>query len=145
VIVNRAGREPAEDLKRTISTAFEEVGLKVYTASMTLSTERGYCLINVDGADPNWPHSMPYLAVMAFIGMDGGWSEAVEFRCSAAEDEYGLHGAFLMDRRRVPLHDLIEELRDTLHEREVVLAGLKAGIKPPFKFANATWATASPG
>ena len=53
--MTRAGREPAEDVKRRLVAACQEVGLTKTKASMHLFAEAGTRIIHVAASFPDWP------------------------------------------------------------------------------------------
>ena len=69
--MSRAGREPAEDVKRRLVAACQEVGLVVNTATMHLSKEHGVRLVHVEASVPDWPHDTGMLTVMAQVSVAG--------------------------------------------------------------------------
>ena len=42
-------------------------------------------------------------------------------------------------RNKVALEELIEQLRETFHEREQVIAAIKLGIAGPYTFKRSIW------
>ena len=54
--MSRAGREPAEDVKRRLAAACQEAGLYVSSANMILLKEKEARLINVAAGPEHWPH-----------------------------------------------------------------------------------------
>ncbi len=73
--MTRAGREPAEDVKRRLVAACQEVGLVVKSATMHLSKTAAARLIHVDASLPEWPHEVGMLSVMASVSIGGRWPE----------------------------------------------------------------------
>jgi hypothetical protein len=71
LLMSRAGREPAEDLKKRLVAACQEIGLTVRSAQMDLMKEAGTRMIHVDGCPENWPHEGPMLGLMVSITTGG--------------------------------------------------------------------------
>lgn len=76
--MSRAGREPAEDVKRRLVSACQEVGLVISSAHMHLMREHALRLIYVGASIPNWPQETPMLTVMARVDISGQWPETVD-------------------------------------------------------------------
>jgi hypothetical protein len=138
--MSRAGREPAEDLKRRLVAACQEVGLTVTSARMILQKDQGHRIVHVAAAPDCWPHESPMLTVMATISVNGKCGPTVDIRCCATDDN-PLSGntPWMKGRGRVAREELVEQLRDTLDEREKVIAAMKCGIEGPYKFELSVW------
>jgi hypothetical protein len=138
--MSRAGREPAEDVKKRLVTACQEVGLTIRCANMHLIREAGVRVIHVGAATTEWPHEVPMVSVMAHVGQTGQWPCSVDIRCVASErDPVTVIGPWMKGRDRVPFDQLIGQLRETLNERELVLAAVKAGLPGPYRFERSVW------
>ena len=137
----RAGREPAEDVKRRLVAACQEVGLVISNANMHLSQEHGVRLIDVGASIPGWAGETPMLSLMANVGIDGRWPEIVDVRCTGAKGELLGFGPWMKGRHQVPFQELIEQLRETLEEREQVVAMIQEGIAGPYVFKQTVWDT----
>jgi len=137
----RAGREPAEDVKRRLVAACQEVGLVINNANMHLMQEHDVRWIDVGASLPNWPGETPTLSLMAKVGINGQWPDTVDVRCSGANGEPLGLGPWMKGRREVPFQELIEQLRETLEEREQVVAMAQAGIAGPYVFKQTVWDT----
>ena len=143
--MSRAGREPAEDVKRRLVAACQEVGLVVNNANMHLMKDHGVRLIHVGASVPDWPGETPMLSVMASVGINGQWPETVDIRCTASiEPADDLRGPWMKGRSEVPFQDLIEPLRETLKERQQVIALVQQGASGPYVFAQSVWDTVDP-
>jgi hypothetical protein len=138
--MTRAGREPAEDLKRRFVAACEEVGLKVTNANMHLSPEATARVIHVAASVADWRHESPMLSIMATIPVTGQWPEYVEIRCCATDDD-PVRGdcPWMKGRNQVPMGALVDELRSTRDEREQVIGAVKAGKPRPYRFEHTIW------
>ena len=136
----RAGREPAEDLKRCLVAACQEAGLLIDNANMHLLRESESRLIHVGASVAGWSCDTPMLSVMATMPVTGDWPTLVDIRCCAAE-ESAVSGdcLWMQGRSRVALNELVQELHETLHEREQVLAARKMGIRGPYPFKQSVW------
>ena len=138
--MSRAGREPAEDLKRRLVAACQEVGLTVSSANMILAKERRSRLIHVGAGPDGWPHEIPVASLMARITMDGQWDGTVDIRCCATDDNpLAGNTPWMKGRDNVPLPELVEQLRETLDEREQVIAAIRVGIDGPYRFRRSVW------
>ncbi len=138
--MTRAGREPAEDVKRRLVTACQEVGLTVTNASMHLTKELGARVVHVEGKVAGWSHEAPTLSTLAIVKETGDWPKTIDIRCVASdEDPAMLSGPWMKGRRAVAFGELIEQLQETLKEREMVIAAAKSGIAGPYKFQRSVW------
>ncbi len=139
--MNRAGREPAEDVKRRMVSACQEVGLVVNHANMQLDRASSQRLVHVGASVAEWPHAVPTLSIMAWVPISGGHPQTVDIRCAGADDDPVLGNTLWMrGRGQVPFAQLIGELHDTLAERHQVLAFLRAGLPGPYRFEKTVWA-----
>jgi hypothetical protein len=138
--MNRAGREPAEDVKRRLVAACEEVGLRIDNANMHLMKEAGGRLVYVGASLPEWPHDTPTVSMMAYVMLTGDWPGTVDIRCIGSDkDPVTSSGPWMKGRDRVPVRELIEQLGETLNERAQVVAAVNAGHPGPFRFRRAVW------
>lgn len=140
--MTRAGREPAEDVKRRLAFICREAGLKVVTARMYLRREQGDRLILLGAALPEWSDDRWIISVFSVVGMNGDWSGEVDIRCSIVQDDLLAQcrgGLVMRGRNAVPFEDLKRQLTETLEEREQVVAALKLGVQGPYTFRRARW------
>jgi hypothetical protein len=138
--MTRAGREPAEDVKRRLVAACQEVGLLVTSATMHLMKEYDVRLIHVAASTPDWPHELAMLSVMANVGVAGEWPRTVDIRCIASRNNpISAAGPWMRGRHDVPFEDLITQLQATLFEREQVLKMVDSGISGPYVFEESVW------
>lgn len=143
--MTRSGREPAEDVKRRIVTACKEVGLVVNKATMHLMKDDGLRIINVDASSSGWPHDTPMLAVMAIVKTCGSWPGTVDIRCTATnENPLLLSSPWMKGRDKVPFTELIEQLVETLAERDQVAALVQSGTPGPYVFPRSVWDSVDP-
>jgi len=138
--LTRAGREPAEDVKRRLMAACQEVGLTVASARMYLSKEAGARFVQVEGRVAGWSYEVATLSISAIVKQTGDWPESVDIRCIGSnEDPALLRGPWMKGRNEVAFGELIEQLQETLKEREMVIAAAKSGVAGPYKFARSIW------
>lgn len=140
--MSRAGREPAEDVKRRIASACKQAGLKVATARMYLRKHQGDRVILVAASPLDWKHERPMITILTIVKMTGGWAGTVDIRSWAAEDDsiVGFWGIPVMQgRHAVPLEKLAEQLRETLQERAEVIAAVRRGVEGPYTFKRSRW------
>ena len=138
--MTRAGREPAEDVKRRVVSACQEVGLTAIEATMRLLPSGGVRLIYVGASFPDWPYETPTVGIMASVPVTGMWPETIDIRCCATEgDPARTFGPWLRSRMNAPFVELVEQLQATLEERTQVIAAAKAGIAAPYRFEHSVW------
>ena len=138
--MTRAGREPAEDVKRRLRVVCEELGLKVTDAHMHMIKDAGVRIVHVGASVAGWEHDSPTASLMARVKLTGQWPEFVDIRCCATdEDPVRLDSPWMTGRGMVPFDELVEQLGETLEEREQVIAAVKMGIPGPYKFERSVW------
>ena len=138
--MTRAGREPAEDVRRRLAAACEEIGLTVAHATMNLLPQAGARIVHVGASLPDWPYESTTLALMTTVPVSGQWPSHVDIRCCATTgDPARMDAPWMQGREHVPFAELIEQLRATLEEREQVIAAVKKGVAGPFKFDGTVW------
>ena len=138
--MTRAGREPAEDVKRRLVAACQEEGWVVKTATMHLAKEFGKRLVHLDAAPPDWPYDTGMLSVMTRIGVAGEWPATIDIRCIASrENPASVLGPWMKGRDKVPFQRLAEELQATLSEREQVMAMAESDDVGPYVFEKSVW------
>lgn len=140
--MNRAGREPAEDVKRRIVAACTETGLEISTARMYLRKHQSDRVILVAASPNDWPFDRPMITILTTVSVSGDWSCDVDIRCSASEAD-SLMGFWdtpvMRGRNSVPIEHLIDQLRKTIEEREQVVAALRLGVTGPYTFQQTRW------
>jgi hypothetical protein len=138
--MRRAGREPAEDVKRRLVAACQEVGLAIQSANMIRQPHDGSRVILVGAIPDGWPSDTPMLSLTAEVAERGDWTRTVDVRCVATDDDtHPGNSPWMQGRGEVPLGELIEQLRETLAEREQVMAVVKQGNRGPFAFERSVW------
>lgn len=114
----------------------------VLGAKMQLRHDYQDRFIKVDAVETAGACQKSVIAVLAVIGIDGGWPEVVSIGTLAAID--GLDDnrwdtPIMYGRETVPLDSLADHLRATIQEREQVAMARKQGIKGPHQFAASRW------
>ncbi len=138
--MTRAGREPAEDVKRRLVAACQEVGLTVTDATMQLLPGSRARVVYVGASFPGWQHESSMVASMAIVPVSGQWPDFIDIRCCATEgNPVQMNGPWMRGRDKVPFTELIEHLRATLAEREQVIAAVEKGIAGPYRFEQSVW------
>ena len=122
--MSRAGREPAEDVKRRLIANCEEVGL---AATGTMRLIGDVRLIVVDTST---------ISLIAQVPTNGRLPDTVDVRCGTSENPFD---PCLRGRGQVPMADLLSALRETLDEREKVVAAMQLGIEGPYRFERSEW------
>lgn len=140
--MSRAGREPAEDVKRRIVAACASVGLKVNSARMYLRKFQSDRVILVAASPADWTGRRPMVTVLTTVSLDGDWSGRVDVRCSAGETESVVKFwdiPVMQGRNTVSLEDLPAQLCATIQEREQVVAAMRLGVTGPYTFSQTRW------
>lgn len=140
--MSRAGREPTEDIKRRLVHICRQAGLKVTTARMYLRREQGDRLVLIGATKPGVREERWIVSIITAVSTCGEWSGEVDIRCSIAPEELLTQcntTLVMRGRGAVPFEDLARQLRDTLEEREQVMAALNLGVEGPYTFRRASW------
>jgi hypothetical protein len=139
----RAGKEPAEDLKRRMTEACDAVGWVVGHASVRLLPDRSARAILVEAGPPDWTFDLKPLELLAVMDLGGNVVRGVRILCSADPGE-PLKGTYtaarVSGREEVNAADIAAAVGATVEERATVLALLAQGRRPPFEFTNSRWA-----
>jgi hypothetical protein len=122
--MSRAGKEPAEDVKRRLIAACAEVGQKATAVMRLVDDQRLICV------------DTPTVSLIARVPISGEWPATVDVRCGTPE---GVFGPWLRGPTLVPFDELVPMLRRTLDERERVIAAMQLGIEGPFRFEGSEW------
>ena len=138
--MTRAGKEPAEDVKRAIRRAIELAGLEVRDLRMFKSTAVEGRFVVGAASPAGWPHDAPAIGLLAVVGFDGSIGE-IEIRCAATD------GDPLMEMFRAPhiqqcncrLADLSTTLKEVWVARREVIARLAAGEAAPIRDGKWKW------
>ena len=140
--MSRAGREPAEDVKRRIVAACEAAGLKVNTARMYLRKFQGDRILLVAASPTDWTLERPMVTILTSVSVSGEWSGEVDVRCSASQNESVMKFwdiPVMQGRNTVPMADLPRQLCETVEEREQVVAAMRLGVTGPYTFSETQW------
>ena len=141
----RAGREPAEDVVRTLKRACRDGGLAVKTTMARLTDDRTARTVMVNASPPKWPHDdMPMVSLMTWVTVSGDVAR-VRILCPGTDAD-PLLSAFTAPLLRdcdVPLEDVAETLKTILLDRVRVGRLLAEGQTPPFFIGHWTWAIPS--
>jgi Spy/CpxP family protein refolding chaperone len=77
---------------------------------------------------------------MTQVSAGGDWAETVDVRCVAADAAPPPGWApWMQGRGAVRLGERVKQLRETLAERQQVLAAIRAGRRGPFEFERTVW------
>jgi hypothetical protein len=138
--MTRAGKEPAEDVKRAIRRAIELAGLEVL--SITMQSMSGYRCRLVQGmAIPDgWPHEVPALSLLVQVGFDGSIEE-VQILCAATDEDpvQNVFNAPTLQDCYCPLKELPTTVKEVWVSRRQVIDRLKSGEAPPIFDGRWTW------
>ena len=138
--MTRAGREPAEDVKRRLIAVCQEVGLAIQNANMIRHPDSGSRLILVEAIPDGWSLDTPMLSLMASVSARGDWTRTVDVRCAATDgDPDPGHAPWMRGRSAVPLGELIDQIHETLAERKQVMAAIEDGVRGPYEFKRSIW------
>jgi len=105
---------------------------------MRLMKDHNQRIVHVGASPQDWSHDTPMVTLMAAIPVSGQWPESVDIRCNAS-DANELSGPWMRGRDEVPFAELIDQLHETLNEREQVSALIQSNTPPPYVFARAVW------
>lgn len=139
--MTRAGKEPAEDVKRAIRRAIELAGLEVCEMRMFKLRDRKGRAIRGAASPAGWPHDLPAVGLLVVVGFDGVVGE-IDIRCAATD------GCPLSEMLTAPhlqqCHCRLAELTTTLKEvwvaRRQVIERLEAGEVAPIFAGRWNWA-----
>jgi hypothetical protein len=136
--VNRAAREPAEDVVRRMKAACEAAGLVINMRMNQLVPERKARIIDVEASPPGWPHKLDMLGVVAWMDLAGNLGP-VRIGCHASDADPKGFWDIVGAGAEVPLEDLADTLKLILAERTTVMQRLANGKKPPFPDLRYGW------
>jgi hypothetical protein len=143
--MTRAGKEPAEDVKRAFRRAIEMVGLKAHRVEM-FKTERSSGRIVMDSANPEgWPHECPAISMSTLVNFSGEVGR-VDIRCAATDEEHLLNALSARTVRACSceLDDLPATLKAVWAERQLIIAMGKQGKLTSAFVGRWTWESPDP-
>jgi len=109
---------------------------------MYLRREHGDRLILVGATRPECAADQWIVSIFTVIKTNGEWSGEIDIRCSIPQEQPDLQsrsGLVMRGRNTVPFEDLPRQLRNTLEEREQVVAALRLGVAGPYTFRRTRW------
>jgi hypothetical protein len=138
--LTRAGKEPAEDVKRAIRRAIEIAGLETQKVRMFKAPAADGRVVFGTGSPAGWPHDVSAIELFAVVGFDGSVS-AVDIRCAATDGDplMEVYNAPYLQKCRCPLADLTVTLKEVWVARREVISRLAAGETPPIFDGKWTW------
>ena len=138
--MSRAGREPAEDVKRRIVAACQQAGLTILLARMYLRHDQHDRVICIQAARSDRPHGQCSISIMTIVTMTGDWSGRLDVRCAASVGDPDVWDIPIMrGRESVPIDELAGALTKTVEEQEQVVAAMKMGVDGPYNFTDSCW------
>lgn len=125
--MTRAGKEPAEDVKRAFTRAIAATGLEVQWVKMFRGGLEGRFIMGT-ARPPGWTQEAPAVELHAQVGFNGQIS-VVEIRCAATDDDRLMNTLVAPTVRNChcTLEDLPETLQAVWAERQVVMEQTKGG------------------
>jgi hypothetical protein len=144
--VNQTGRKQATDIKRRMIAACRDAALRVQGAKFYLLPDGANRFVQVDAVTPDGPCQKSVIGIRTVVHIDGEWSGCVSIGCIAAQDNLDIKpwdSPILEGRECVLIDDLVKELRETVEERDQVVAARRLGIDGPYIFDLTLWATPS--
>ena len=143
--MTRAGKEPAEDVKRAFRRAIELAGLKAHRVEM-FKAEGSRGRIIMGSANPEgWPHNCPAIEMSTLVEFSGEVGRVV-IR-GAATDEDHLLSAFSARTVRAcscALEDLPATLKAVWAERRLIIDLVKQGKLTSAFVGRWTWEAPEP-
>lgn len=107
---------------------------------MHLIKDAGARVVHVEGKVAGWSHEIATLSILASVKETGDWPESFDIRCFGSDgDPAILMGPWMKGRNEVAFGELLEQLQETLKEREMVIAAVKSGVAGPYKFGRSVW------
>ena len=139
--MTRAGREPAEDVKRAIRRAIEFAGLEVSEVRMFKTEGLHGRMVHAGASPAGWPYETPAVSFMVVVRFDGTVGE-VDIRCAASDGDplMNLYIAPNLQKCSCQLDDLPATLKEVWVSRREVIARMKAGEAEPIFDGRWTWA-----
>ena len=138
--MTRAGKEPAEDVKRAFRRAIEMVGLKAHRVEM-FKTEGPSGRIVMDSANPEgWPHECPAISMSTLVNFSGEVGR-VDIRCAATDEDHLVVGFSARTVRNCScdLKNLPATLKAVWAERQIIVDLVKQGKLTSTFVGRWTW------
>lgn len=131
--MTRAGREPAEDLKRRLKEACKEAGMKVDMAMFRLIEDRAARWVLLTASPLKWNRDWPALEIQTVMSTAGIVGD-IRVLCQATNDEpiSAMLTAPTLRGCRTSLDGLPATLKEIWAERNAVIRMMAEGQKPPF-------------
>ena len=141
--MTRAGKEPAEDVKRAIRRAIELAGLEVREVHMFKSSVQEGRIVVGAASPTGWPHEAPAIGLLAVVGFDGSVGE-IEIRCAATDGDplMEMFRAPLIQQCNCRLVDLPTTLKEVWAARREVIDRIEAGEAVPIFDGKWNWTIA---
>ena len=143
--MTRAGKEPAEDVKRAFRRAIELAGLKAHRVEM-FKTEGSSGRIVMGSANPEgWPQECPAIEMSTLVNFNGEVGR-VDIRCAATDEDH-LLSAFSARTLRAcscELDDLPATLKAVWAERQLIIDLVKQGKLTSAFVGRWTWESPDP-
>lgn len=141
--MTRAGKEPAEDVKRAIHRAIELAGLEVRDLRMLKSVGQEGRIVLGAASPAGWPHDLPPIALYAFVKFDGSIGE-IDIQCGATDGNplMEVFTAPHVQQCKCRLADLPKTLKEVWVARREVIARLAAGEAAPIFDGKWSWTVA---
>jgi len=132
---NRAGREPAEDVKRRIVEAGRAAGFEKETARMLLGDEGRVIYVRL------LRRPCGSAEVFGFVRTDGSFCGRVRVAATLRDEDERMvfHAVNMHGRESVPLERLGDEMRAVMREMSEVAAAREAGDNSPRTFGGVVW------
>ena len=142
--ITRAGREPAEDVRRAMKRACQEAGLVVSKTMARLIDDRTARAVMVDGSPPGWPHDGPMVSLLTLVTIAGDVGR-VRIYCQGTDDDpiLSVFTNPMIQDCVVTLEEIGETLKTALIDRVRVRKLVAEGREPPFVVGDWTWDAAS--
>jgi hypothetical protein len=143
--LSRAGKEPAEDVKRAVRRAIALAGLEMQTLRMFKSPGVDGRLVFGAASPAGWPYESPAIGLHVMVRFDGTVDE-IQISCAATD------GNPLMEVFRAPhlqgcscrLADLAATLKEVWIARREVITQFQAGKAGPIFDGKWNWTTPNP-
>ena len=138
--MTRAGKEPAEDVKRSIRRAIELAGLEVRDIRMFKSPGLDVRTVLGAASPAGWPHELPAIGLCAVVGFDGTIGE-IEIRCAATDGDplMQTYSAPHVQGCNCQLAELPTTLKEVWVARREVIARFQAGEAAPIFDGKWSW------